>query len=166
MFRKLNDFLAVWEYETEATLKLLGALTDTSLTQRPHPDVRTLGRLAWHITQSIPEMGARTGLALAGPAEDESIPTSAAALAERYREAAESLRREVGGRWTDAELEVEDDMYGERWARGRTLFVIVVHQAHHRAQMTVLMRLVGLEVPGVYGPAKEEWSRYGMPAQE
>lgn len=166
MFRRVTDFLAVWEYETEATLKILGALTDASLAQRFHPDVRTLGRLAWHITQSIPEMGLRTGLRVAGPGEHEPIPTSAAELAARYREAADSLARQVQDGWNDAELEVEDEMYGERWPRGRTLFVISGHQAHHRAQMTVLMRLAGLPVPGVYGPAKEEWGQLGMPAQE
>jgi len=26
----------------------------------------------------------------------------------------------------------------------------------------VLMRQAGLRVPGVYGPAKEEWESYGM----
>ena len=166
MFRRVSDFLAVWHYEAEATLKVLGALTDASLVQRFHPDVRTLGRLAWHITQSIPEMGTRTGLALAGPGEEEPIPTSAADIAARYREAADSLTREVASRWDDATLEVEDEMYGERWPRGRTLFVISGHQAHHRAQMMVLMRLAGLPVPGVYGPTKEEWSQFGMPAQE
>ena len=166
MFRRVSDFLAVWGYEAEATLKVLDALTDASLVERFHPNVRTLGRLAWHITQSIPEMGTRTGLALAGPGEDDPIPASAADIAARYREAAESLAREVRSRWDDAELEVEDDMYGERWPRGRTLFVISGHQAHHRAQMMVLMRLAGLPVPGVYGPTKEEWSQFGMPAQE
>jgi hypothetical protein len=29
--------------------------------------------------------------------------------------------------------------------------------------MTVLMRQAGLKVPGVYGPAREEWAAYGMP---
>lgn len=166
MFRRVDDFLAVWDYEAEATLKVFGALTDASLTQRLHPDVRTLGRLAWHITQSIPEMGARTGLQLDGPAEDEPIPATAALVVERYREAAASLTREVKARWDDATLVVEDDMYGERWPRGRTLFVISGHQAHHRAQMMTLMRFAGLPVPGVYGPTKEEWVQFGMPAQE
>ncbi|MDP2955016.1 MAG: DinB family protein [Longimicrobiales bacterium] len=166
MFRKVEDFLAVWHYETEATLKILVALTDASLVRRFHPNVRTLGRLAWHITQSIPEMGTRTGLKLAGPAEDEPIPASAAVITERYRETAESLAREVKSRWTDAGLEVEDEMYRERWPRGRSLFVISGHQAHHRGQMMVLMRLAGLPVPGVYGPTKEEWAQFGMPAQE
>jgi uncharacterized damage-inducible protein DinB len=45
-------------------------------------------------------------------------------------------------------------------------FVLITHQIHHRAQMTVLMRLAGLKVPGVCGPAKEEWKAMGMPAME
>jgi uncharacterized damage-inducible protein DinB len=32
--------------------------------------------------------------------------------------------------------------------------------------MTVLMRQAGIKVPGVYGPAKEEWAAYGMPVQD
>ena len=68
--------------------------------------------------------------------------------------------------WTDEDLEVEDDMYGEMWARGKSLAAVVGHQTHHRGQMTVLMRQAGLTVPGVYGPAREEWAAYGMPPQE
>jgi hypothetical protein len=30
----------------------------------------------------------------------------------------------------------------------------------------VLMRQAGLSVPGVYGPAREEWAAMGMPAME
>ncbi len=166
MFRKIDDFLAVWEYEREATLKVLGNLTDESLGQKLHPDVRTPGRLAWHITQSIPEMGIRTGLDLTGPGETDPIPSTAADVAARYRESAESLERAVRDGWTDADLLVEDDMYGERWPRGRSLWVIVGHQTHHRAQLMTLMRIAGLTVPGVYGPSREEWEGFGMPAQE
>ena len=52
------------------------------------------------------------------------------------------------------------------WSRGKTLGALVTHQIHHRAQLTVVMRLAGLKVPGVYGPAKEEWAAYGMEPQE
>ena len=38
------------------------------------------------------------------------------------------------------------------------------HWSHHRGQMTVLMRQAGLRVPGVYGPAKEDWAAMGAPA--
>ena len=44
------------------------------------------------------------------------------------------------------------------------LMTLINHQNHHRGQMTVLMRQAGLTVPGVYGPAKEEWAAAGMEA--
>jgi len=64
--------------------------------------------------------------------------------------------------WDDDTLKTEDDMYGEQWSRAMTLQALVFHQIHHRAQMTVLMREAGLDVPGVYGPARQEWAAYGM----
>lgn len=166
MFRRVEDFLSSWEYETEATLKVFRNLTDESLGQRVSPEGRSLGRLAWHIVQSIREMGERTGLEVPGPGEEDSTPTSAAEIARQFEAAATTLSEQIRNRWTDAELEVEDDMYGEMWRRGRTLGVILIHQTHHRGQMTVLMRQAGLPVPGVYGPSREEWSDYGMPPQE
>ena len=60
-------------------------------------------------------------------------------------------------------LTVEDEMYGQRWTRGFSLGALVNHEIHHRGQMTVLMRQAGQKVPGLMGPAKEEWSQFGMP---
>jgi uncharacterized damage-inducible protein DinB len=40
--------------------------------------------------------------------------------------------------------------------------MIIKHIIHHRGQMTVLMRQAGLKVPGVYGPAREEWEKIGL----
>lgn len=57
-------------------------------------------------------------------------------------------------------------MYGEMWKKGKILAILINHQSHHRAQLTVLMRQAGLKVPGVYGPSKEEWGEYGMPPQK
>ena len=62
MFRVILDFLGSWAYETEATVKVFDNLTDASLEQRVSPEGRTLGRLAWHIVQTLPEMCGRTGL--------------------------------------------------------------------------------------------------------
>jgi uncharacterized damage-inducible protein DinB len=166
MYRKIQDFRGAWAYETDATLKMFETLTDESLEQVVYPGGRTLGRIAWHIVQTLPEMGNRTGLNVDGPGGNDPIPASAGEIAVRFREAAESLGRQIGERWTDADLEVEDDMYGEMWKRGQTLGALVNHQTHHRGQMTVLMRQAGLKVPGVYGPSKEEWADYGAPPQE
>jgi uncharacterized damage-inducible protein DinB len=166
MYRKLHDFLGTWKYESEATHKILAALTDASLAQRVGPDDRTLGRVAWHLTTAIPEMMGRTGLHVAGVTADAPCPGSAAAIADNYRVAATSLAEQIEKGWSDADLEVEDEMYGEKWKRGTTLGVLIAHQTHHRGQATVLMRQAGLRVPGVYGPAREEWSAMGMSPPE
>jgi len=163
MFRTMNDFEASWKQESESTLRILRALTDASLPQSVTPQDRTLGRMAWHLVQSIPEMMQRTGLALSGPAEDVPVPATATAIADTYASTSAALLDAVKRSWTDQTLEIEDDMYGEKWKRGMTLAVLVNHQTHHRAQMTVLMRQAGLRVPGVYGPAREEWGAYGAP---
>jgi uncharacterized damage-inducible protein DinB len=161
MFRRVADFQKAWEQETGSTLKVLGALTDAALGQAITNDDRTLGRLAWHLATTPREMMERTGLAVAGPAHDSPPPAAAAAIVSAYETAAKAIADGVAG-WTDATLEVEDEMYGERWPRGLTLQALIAHQAHHRGQMTVLMRQAGLKVPGVYGPAREEWTTYGM----
>jgi len=77
-----------------------------------------------------------------------------------------NLLSKIKESWNDETLFVEDDMYGENWKRGTTLAVIINHQIHHRAQLTVVMRLLGLKVPGIYGPAKEEWKDLGMTVEE
>ena len=161
MFRRVADFLKAWEQESESTLKVLRALTDGSLAQAVTADDRSLGRLAWHLATTPGEMLERTGSKVAGPGHESAPPPSASPIVAAYETAAKAVAEAVAA-WTDATLEVEDEMYGERWPRGATLQALIVHQAHHRGQMTVLMRQAGLKVPGVYGPSREEWAAFGM----
>ncbi|HUJ75909.1 MAG TPA: DinB family protein, partial [bacterium] len=55
--------------------------------------------------------------------------------------------------------------YGRPWRRASVLSSLVRHQIHHRGQLTVLMRQAHLVVPGIYGPAREEWVTMGMEPQ-
>ncbi len=166
MLRKIEDFQKDWTYEAESTGKILNALTDESLSQKVTPEGRNLGFLAWHLTQTLGEMLALVGLKIDAPAMDQECPTSAAEIAAAYEKAGRSVGDEVGKNWTDDTLLQSDNMYGDTWQRGLTLFYLIAHQAHHRGQMTVLMRQAGLAVPGVYGPAKEEWAAMGAPAMQ
>lgn len=166
MYRKLEDFIKDWTIESESTIKIFNNLTDESLTKKVNENVRTAGRIAWHITTSIAEMAHRTGLTFKTVDENSLLPETAKEIVDAYKEASENLLSEIKANWNDETLNIEDDMYGEKWKRGTTLGVIISHQIHHRAQLTVIMRLNGLNVPGVYGPSKEEWTNYGMPAQE
>ena len=166
MLRRVDDFVKDWEYEAEATGKILNALSDESLSQKVSPEGRTLGFLGWHLAQTLGEMLDRVGLKIDAPGFDKDPPATAAEIAEAYERAAMSVADEVKKNWIDDTLLETDDMYGETWARGLTLFYLIAHQAHHRGQMTVLMRQAGLKVPGVYGPAREEWAAMGAPAMQ
>ncbi len=166
MYASLASFQSAWQYESDSTQKLLGRLADASLSQLLYPGGRTVGRLAWHLAQSIPEMLHRTGLMVSGAGEHDAVPAHAAEIAAAYRTAAASLSEQLQARWTDATLLETDDMYGETWPRGMTLDVLIKHQAHHRGQLTVGMRQAGLVILGMYGPAKEEWSGMGMTAPD
>jgi uncharacterized damage-inducible protein DinB len=92
------------------------------------------------------------------------MSNSAHDIADAYNSAAQSIADQVKERWNDAALTEEVEMFGEKWKRGFALASLLRHQTHHRGQMTVLMRQAGLRVPGVCGPAREEWARLGMPA--
>lgn len=166
MLRRIDDFIKDWEYEAESTGKILKALTDESLGQKVTADGRSLGFLGWHLTQTLGEMLGLVGLKIDAPGFDKACPTKAVEIAEAYAIAARSVADEVKNNWTDETLLEEDNMYGDTWARGLTLFYLIAHQAHHRGQMTVLMRQAGVPVPGVYGPAKEEWAAMGAPAMQ
>lgn len=162
MFRSVDDFLKAWDYESSSTQQLFALLRDDVLSYAVDDRGRTIGRLAWHIAQTIPEMMALTGLEVTGIGAHDPVPGQAAPIAAAYGAAAASLAEQLRRHWTDATLVQEDDMYGERWSRGQTLAVLVLHQVHHRGQLTVLMRQAGLAVPGIYGPAREEWAAMGM----
>jgi uncharacterized damage-inducible protein DinB len=166
MYRTIEDFLSAWETESGSTRKLLDALDDASLSRHIADGHRTLARIAWHIVTTIPEMMSKTGLAVKTVAPDDPVPESAAEIRKAYAAASGELAEKVKAEWTDQTLAAEDEMYGEKWARGFTARVLIDHQIHHRGQMTVLMRQAGLKVPGVYGPAKEDWAAYGAPPPE
>jgi len=164
MIRKIEDFLKAYGHESEGTLKYLKVLTDESLGQQVADGHWNLGKLAWHITTTVPEMMGKTGLALDVLNHETPMPATAAEIAAAYEKVTKELLGAVKVQWDDASLEVEDEMYGLTWKRGVTLGVLINHEVHHRGQMSVLMRQAGLTVPGLYGPAKEEWAKFGMEA--
>ena len=166
MYHKLSEFLDDWKYESESTIKVLSNLNDESLTVKFNNEIRTPGRLAWHIVTSVGEMAHRTGLIFQTVEDNSPIPSTAKEILDEYKRTSDFMIKEISEKWDDETLQLEDDMYGEKWARGKTLGVLITHQIHHRAQLTIVMRIAGLKVPGVYGPAKEEWAVYGMESQE
>jgi uncharacterized damage-inducible protein DinB len=161
MFNKVADFATEWDPEARMTEAVMKALTDESLMQAVAAERRTLGQLAWHLVRSIHYM-TNLGLEFAGPEGGELAPESAALIAKEYRRMSDSLLLAVKTQWSDEKLLESEEIMGEDWSNGGLLRFTVMHQAHHRGQMTVLMRQSGLRIPELYGPTYETWIDKGM----
>ncbi|WP_286228466.1 DinB family protein [Neobacillus mesonae] len=164
MFQTLDGFFKLWNFEADATQKILNQLTDESLPQEVTPQNWTLGRIAWHTVTAIGVMTSRTDLSFDSPNQDYPVPTSAKSISDSYQQASDGLVEAVKNQWTDNSLREVQDMFGQKMSKGEILSFLIQHQIHHRGQMTILMRQAGLTVPGLYGPSKEEWAMIGMEA--
>lgn len=164
MFTSIADFKNSWKFESDATLRVLRNLTDQSLSQRVEPEGRTLARLAWHIVTTLAEMPHEAGVTTGDPSTDAPQPENAQMIATAYEESSRLMMIAIESAWNDEQLQDKIPMYGETWTKGAVLECLVTQQAHHRGQMTVRMRQAGLRVPGIYGPAREDWATMGIPA--
>jgi uncharacterized damage-inducible protein DinB len=169
MFRKIEDFTKCWKYESATTLAVLDAVPTAKMKFGAGDAHRDLGRLAWHLVESCVELPDHLGLKIAGPRLGpdgfiaDPVPPSMEAIRKAYAEASASVAQEVA-KWSDADLDTTDQLYGETWTKGKSLYALIVHQTHHRGQMTVLMRQAGLKLPEVYGPTRDMWVAYGKEA--
>lgn len=154
MIHSLAMFAEVWQSETESTLSCLNNLTDESLSKNLVNNYRTIGRLANHIVDCAASIPHEATLPVEGY-QKHTYQTKDELVA-AYTKHTDAVKKGLA-HWTDKTLQEETPMYGETWKKGFALWVAILHQAHHRGQLTVLMRAAGLKVPGIYGPSKEEW---------
>lgn len=166
MYHSIEEFQREFEHHSSETQRVFAALSDAALSVKMDPAGRTLGFIAWHIVQTYPEMLAQAGIhGLTGPAHGAPQPAKASELAAAYAAVCADVVRAVRAAWSDDMLAGVIPVYGQQWPRHMVLSGLIYHEVHHRGQMTVLMRQAGLQVPGVFGPAREEWVAYGMQPQ-
>jgi uncharacterized damage-inducible protein DinB len=156
MYKTTAEFAEDWNKESAISLKVLRALTDDSLHHKSDPEGNTLGKIAWHLAVMIGMTGAAVGLEVVGPARGTEPPVSAAAIADAYQAAAQSMSEQALAKMQDGHLASEITYFGRTVLGSQALNSLVRHQVHHRGQMTMLMRQAGLVVPSVYGPSREE----------
>jgi uncharacterized damage-inducible protein DinB len=157
-------FLAEMEQEAVATRRLLERLPADRLAWRPHPKSQTLGQLAYHVASTpgiVPGLlaadvvdGDRVGF---GPAQPGSVQEVLAKF-----DASLAGAKATFGRWGDGELEAtwrlrmggREVMAQPRRSLVRSL--VLNHHVHHRGQLTVYLRMLGVPLPSVYGPTADE----------
>ena len=159
----VDMLLPEFDHEMATTRRLLERVPDDRLSWTPHAKSFTLGQLAQHVA-TIPMWGTMTltsnELDLAGgftnpPAE------SRAALVKLFDENAGKARSELTGK-TDAELMAPwtlkrgaDTIFSMPKASVWRSFVMN-HLVHHRAQLSVYLRMQDVPLPAMYGPTADE----------
>ena len=159
----VDMLLPEFDHEMATTRRLLERVPDDRLTWTPHAKSFTLGQLAQHVA-TIPMWGTMTltsnELDLAGgftnpPAE------SRAALVKLFDENSAKARSELTGK-TDAELMAPwtlkrgaDTIFSMPKASVWRSFVMN-HLVHHRAQLSVYLRMQDVPLPAMYGPTADE----------
>ena len=160
-------FLADFKMEMAKTRRMLECIPDDALDFQPHPKSMTLGRLAGHIAE-MPDWGTNTAqldeLDVQPPAGDGYKPFEAdtPARALEFFDRAVSEAAEAIGKVSDEAMHADWTLK----ANGHPLFtmprisvlksMILSHIIHHRAQLSVYLRMNDVAVPGMYGPSADE----------
>ena len=166
MYRKITDFTVHWQEEVDMTMLLFQNIDFGQKSDKINENVRSLERLVWHICQTVTELGHKIGLFETDLMENKDCPDTIEDVVLLYADITKQLKNNISQLWSDADLDTEIPIYGETWTRGKALTILVLHQVHHRGQLTVVMRTLGMKVAGLYGPAKEDWAKFGMPAMD
>jgi uncharacterized damage-inducible protein DinB len=157
---ELATFLGFWDYEAKKTAEMLRVLPTGQYDFRPDPQARSLGELSWHLaevdaytTWGIEQGGFQVGLRPPGIERPRSIGALAPGYEGIHAEALERVRK-----LTPADLDRRLRHFsGDEVSIRKLLWgAILFHMIHHRGQLSILCRLAGGAIPGLYGPNREE----------
>jgi len=159
----LEDFFAVWDREAEKTAQLLASLPPESYDFRPDPGGRSIGELAWHLAEGDAYISfgiAHGNFEFETKPPNIQRPLTIEALAPGYQRIHEEARDRLR-MLTPAGLDREMKFFDGTTCSVKDLLwdMIVMHSVHHRGQLSVLARLAGAAVPGMFGPAREQTQR-------
>jgi len=159
----IDGLLNELEEEAITTRRVLERVPGDQLGWRPHEKARTLGELALHVAivpGRVAELVASPSPAQA-PDFVDPRPRSASDLIPALEESIAAARKALGGMDDAAVLDTWRLMHGDRevLAVPRIAMlrsVMLNHWYHHRGQLTVYLRTLGVPVPSIYGPSADE----------
>lgn len=159
----IDALIPEFDHEMSRTRKVLERVPEDRFDWKPHQKSFSVGALATHVAR-LPTWGTDTlnksEIDLGNDASVEAIPLKSDLLAVFDRNVADARAALVGK--TDAELMA-------MWSlkrNGKTIFTmpktavlrsfVLNHLIHHRAQLSVYLRLLDIPVPSLYGPSADE----------
>jgi uncharacterized damage-inducible protein DinB len=159
----IDGILQELEQESHTTRRVLERVPDNKLAWRPHEKARTLGELALHVAivpGSVAELVA-TQSTVQAPKFTDPGPKSASELIPALDEGIAKAKKLLGGMDDAALMATWRMMQGERelFAVPRVALlrsIMLNHWYHHRGQLTVYLRELGVSIPSIYGPSADE----------
>ena len=158
----IDSFLQELEHEAKTTKRVLERVPDDKLGWRPHQKARTLGELALHVAGTpgaVAKLAAQSEIQ--APDFKDPVPKSAAELIPALEESI-ATAKQVLGSMDDATLNSTWRMKRngqEIMAIPRTALlrsIMLNHWYHHRGQLSVYLRELGVPIPSIYGPSADE----------
>jgi uncharacterized damage-inducible protein DinB len=157
--KELDRFREVWEMEAGWTIPLLEALPAGQYDFRPDPGGRSLGELAWHLSEieGYISYGITKGAVTFQEAPPNlQRPREVRLLAPGYRRIHEEAVARLKD-LTEADLDREMQFADRRMPLRHILWgAMLSHLVHHRGQLVLLCRLAGGTPAAIYGPNREQ----------
>jgi uncharacterized damage-inducible protein DinB len=160
LLNEVDTFRARWDSEAERTIRLLETLPTDQYDFRPDPRGRSIGELAWHLSEidACLSFGIAEGrFRFEDDPPDLKRPREVRLLAPGYRRVHEQAVARLQG-LEDSRLDESVTFFDGRRLTIRDVLwsELLHHLIHHRAQLVQLCRMAGGVPPGLYGPNREE----------
>ncbi len=158
----IDGLLQELQQEAQTTRRVLERVPDAHLGWKPHAKSMTLGQLAMHVATTpggVAQIAVQPYIGL--PEFNQPAATRAADLVPALEESVAKAKELLGG-MDDATLAatwkvMNGDQEVMAMPRGAVLRSIMLnHWYHHRGQLSVYLRLLGVPVPSIYGPSADE----------
>lgn len=158
-------FLAELQTEAANTRKILACVPTESLAWKPHEKSMALGALAGHIG----ELPSWIRLIISAKELNFATMKYKAPVIERNADILALFESHLKDAVDVLESVQDETIYQENWKlkSGDHLILeqpkydvirsmVLNHIVHHRAQLSVYLRLLDLPIPGMYGPSADE----------
>lgn len=156
---ELDRLRTVLNLEAEKTIRLLEALPKNQYDFRPDPQGRSIGEMAWHLSEveGYITYGLEKGaVTFRETPPNLQRPREVALLAPGFRRVHEDAMARLAT-LTDARLGEKISFAGDPMPIRDILWgALLLHLVHHRGQLSLMCRLAGGVPASVYGPNREE----------
>lgn len=162
MTSTIEVLLQELEQEAQTTRRVLERVPEDHLTWKPHEKSMTLGQLALHVARipgGLAEAARQSPFQL--PGFHQPSATSSAELIPALEQSV-AKAREILRAMDDAALaKTWRAVNGDREVMalpvaGVLRSLMLNHWYHHRGQLSVYLRQLGVPVPSIYGPSADE----------